>query len=42
VRQQGTTLSLDMEGGSSWTIETAEATSCVLVRGKDHGLEYAD
>ncbi len=42
VRQQGTTLNLDMEDGSTWAITTAEATSCVMVRDKNHVLEYAD
>jgi molybdopterin-guanine dinucleotide biosynthesis protein len=42
VRQAGTTLHLDLEGGSTWTIETAEATSSVMVRDRAHVLEYAD
>lgn len=42
VRQAGTTLSLDMEDGSTVEIETAEATSSVMVRDKNHALEYAD
>jgi hypothetical protein len=42
VRQQDTTLNLDFEEGGSLTIPTAEATSSVMVRDKDHTLEYAD
>ena len=42
VRQQGTTLSLDMEGGSTLDIPTAEETSSVMVRSADGTMEYAD
>jgi phage baseplate assembly protein gpV len=42
VRQQGSTLSLDMANGATWTITMAEATSSVMVRDKNHTLEYAD
>ncbi len=42
VRQQGTELNLDMEDGSTLTIQTAEPTSSVMVRDKNHTLEYAD
>jgi len=42
VRQQDTVLSLDFETGSTLTLRTAEATSSVLVRARDHTLEYAD
>jgi hypothetical protein len=42
VRQQGTTLDLDYEGGSTLTLRTAEPTSSVIVRARDHTLEYAD
>jgi len=42
VRQQGTELNLDMEDGSTLTIQTAEPTSSVMVRDKNHSLEYAD
>lgn len=42
VRQQDTTLHLDFEGGGTWAISTAEPTSSVLVRDKDHTLEYSD
>jgi hypothetical protein len=42
VRQQGTTLSLDMENGSTMEIQTAEETSSVMVRGADGTMEYAD
>ncbi len=42
VQQSGTTLALLCEDGSTQTIETAEETSSVMVRGKDHTMEYAD
>jgi hypothetical protein len=42
VRQQGTQLALDCEDGSTLLIPLAEATSPVMVRAKDHTLEYAD
>lgn len=42
VRQAGTTLTLDFEDGSSLPITTAEATSSVMVRDKNHVMEYAD
>jgi len=42
VRQQGTELDLDFEDGSTLTIQTAEATSCVMVRDKNGVMEYAD
>jgi hypothetical protein len=42
VRQQGTRLSLDFEAGGSWDIETAEPTASVMVRDKNHQLQYAD
>jgi hypothetical protein len=42
VRQQGTELALDCEDGSTMQIPLAEATSSVMVRAKDHTLEYAD
>jgi hypothetical protein len=42
VRQQGTQLALDFEDGSTMLIQMAEATSSVMVRAKDHTLEYAD
>ncbi len=42
VRQQDTTLSLDFENGTSLDIQTAEATSSVMVRDKNHVMEYAD
>lgn len=42
VQQSGTTLALMCEDGSMQTIETAEETSSVMVRGKDHTMEYAD
>jgi hypothetical protein len=42
VRQQGTTLDLDFETGSTLTLRTAEPTSSVIVRARDRTLEYAD
>lgn len=42
VRQQDTTLSLDMADGHTFSIPLAEATSSVLLRAKDGTLEYAD
>lgn len=42
VQQSGTTLALLCEDGSTQTIETAEEMSSVMVRGKDHTMEYAD
>lgn len=42
VRQQGTRLDLDFEEGDSLEITTEEATSSVMVRDKNHALEYAD
>ena len=42
VQQSGTTLALLCEDGSTQAIETAEETSSVMVRDKDHTMEYAD
>jgi hypothetical protein len=42
VRQQGTTLNLDFTDGRTLTIPTAEPTDSVMLRAKDHTLEYAD
>jgi hypothetical protein len=42
VRQQGTILQLDFDNGSRLEMRTAESTSSVLVRARDHTLEYAD
>ena len=42
VRQQNTTLSLDFQNGTSLDIQTAEATASVMVRDKNHVMEYAD
>jgi hypothetical protein len=42
VRQQDTRLSLDFEAGGTLEIRTAEPTASVMVRDKDHQLEYAD
>jgi hypothetical protein len=42
VRQQDNQLHLDFEDGGTWEIQTAEPTASVLVRDKEHKLEYAD
>jgi hypothetical protein len=42
VRQADTTLNLDFEDGSTLTITTAEPTASVMVRDKNHVMEYAD
>src|SRR5438067_7763845 len=42
VRQKDNELDLDMEGGSTMKIQTAEPTSSVILRDKDGKLEYAD
>jgi DUF971 family protein len=42
VRQQGAELTLDLEDGQTVTIQTAEATSSVMLRDKNGKLEYAD
>lgn len=42
VRQRGTTLDIDYEDCSTLTLRTAEPTSSVVVRARDHTLEYAD
>ncbi len=42
VRQQGTTLNLDLTDGTTLTIPTAAPTSSVMLRAKDHTFEYAD
>ena len=42
VRQQNTEFDLDLQGGGTIAITTAEATSSVLLRDKDGKLEYAD
>ena len=42
VRQQGTDLILDLDGGGSVQITTAEATSSVMLRDQAGKLEYAD
>jgi hypothetical protein len=42
VRQKDTTLNLDFEDGSTLEVTTAEPTSSVMVRDKNHALEYAD
>ena len=42
VRQQGTTLNLDMENGGTLEIPLAEETSSVMVRDASGTMEYAD
>ena len=42
VRQQGTDLILNLEGGGGVPITTAEATSSVMLRDQAGKLEYAD
>ena len=42
VRQEGSSLSLDLDGGGSVLIQTAEATSSVMLRDKNGKMEYAD
>jgi hypothetical protein len=42
VRQADTTLDLDFESGDTLEIPMAEATSSVMVRDKNHVMEYAD
>jgi hypothetical protein len=42
VRQKDNRLSLDFEDGGIWEIQMAEPTACVMVRDKDHTMEYAD
>ena len=42
VRQAGTTLDLDFDNGNTLAVPLAEETSCVMVRDKNHVLEYAD
>lgn len=42
AQQEDTTLALVMEGGSAMTIPLAEETSSVMVRDKNHTMEYAD
>lgn len=42
VRQGGTDLILDLEGGAALEITAAEATSSVMLRDKAGKLEYAD
>ena len=42
VRQQGTRLDLDFENGTTLEVPLAEATSSVMVRDKNHVMEYAD
>lgn len=42
VRQEGTTLSLDMEDGGTLEIPLAAETSSVMVRDASGTMEYAD
>lgn len=42
VQQNATTLTLDFADGSHLAIPTEEAASSVLLRDKNHVLEYAD
>lgn len=42
VRQQGTELDLDFEGGGTLAIPLAEETSSVMMRDKNGVMEYAD
>ncbi len=42
VRQEGTEFDLDLEGGLTVKITTAEETSSVMLRDKAGKLEYAD
>lgn len=42
ARQDSSHLYLDMEGGSTLTIPTAEPTSSVMVRNAGGAMEYAD
>ena len=42
VHQGGTVLNIDFESGATLSIQTAEATSSVMVRDKDGKMEYAD
>lgn len=42
VRQTGTLLRLDFNDGTVLDVPTAEVTSSVMVRDKNHALEYAD
>ena len=42
IRQAGTTLDIDYQDGTTLAITLAEETSCVMVRDKNHVMEYAD
>lgn len=42
VRQKGTTLNLDLVDGRTLSLQTVEPTTSVMVRDKNHTLEYAD
>src|SRR3978361_1747331 len=42
VRQKGAEWNLDLQAGQSITIQTAEATSSVMLRDKAGKMEYAD
>ena len=42
VRQAGTTLNIDLDGGATITFTTAEPMASVMVRAANGSLEYAD
>ncbi len=42
ARQEGTTLTLEMEAGSSLSVTTAGATSGIVVRNQSGAMEYSD
>jgi hypothetical protein len=42
VRQAGTTLNVDLDGGATITFTTPEPMSSVMVRAANGSLEYAD
>jgi hypothetical protein len=42
AQQSGTDLGLVLEDGTTYAIKMAEETSSVMVRDKNHTMEYAD
>jgi len=42
VRQQGTTLGVELAGGATIEFTTAEPMASVIVRASDETMEYAD
>lgn len=42
VWQQGTTLTLELDSGETFDIQTQEETSSVMVRDANHSFEYSD